>query len=85
MPKVIDLGAMGIDPNDSWAQVELYRWQYGELPPNDETCQKLSVPEGLRAMSAAIEKGDSNNFPSPYNVISVLRYAAKNIESKCQE
>lgn len=78
--KTIDLDALGIDPNDSWAEVELYRWQWGELPPNDESCKQLSVPDGLRGMASAIEKRDLNNFPSPMNVISVLRYAAKLIE-----
>lgn len=70
---MIDIG----DPNDSWAEVELYRWQYGELPPQDETCKALDVSEGLRGMAKAIEKHDLNNFPSPSNVISVLRYVAK--------
>jgi hypothetical protein len=78
--KTIDLGALGIDPNDSWAEVELYRWQHGQLPPNDETCKELNVPNGLRGMANAIEKGNRENFPAPFNVTSVLRYAAKLIE-----
>jgi len=68
------------DPNDSWAQVELYRWQYGELPPQDNSCKKLKVSEGLKGMATAIETGDVKNFPSPMNVVSVLRYAAKLLE-----
>jgi hypothetical protein len=70
------------DGNDSWAQVELYRWQYGELPPQDETCKKLDVCVGLNAMADAIEKHDVKNFPSPVGVMTVLRYAAKLIRSK---
>ena len=65
------------NPEDSWAQVELYRWQYGELPPQDETCKKLDISKGLEGMAAAIEKGDQTNFPTPLNVFSALRYAAK--------
>jgi hypothetical protein len=80
MMKVIDLDTLGIDPNDSWAEVELYRWQHGQLPPNDETCKELNVPNGLRGMAKAIEVGDVKNYPAPFNVISVLRYAAKLLE-----
>ena len=66
------------DPNDSWARVERYRWQHGCLPnqPGHEE-QPLDESAGLEGMAAAIEKGDRKNFPSPMNVISVLRYAAK--------
>ena len=70
------------DANDSWAQVELYRWQHGELPPQNDTCKQLDEPAAIRAMADAIEAGcragDSKQMPSPYNVCSVLRYAAKN-------
>jgi len=70
------------DPNDSWAQVELYRWQHGELPPQDNTCKQLNEPTAMRAMADAIEAGcktgDTGLMPSPYNVCSVLRYAANN-------
>ena len=65
-------------PDDSWARVELYRWQYGELPNNDSP--PLSVPKGLQAMAKAIRDGDADNFPSPYNVITVLEYASRIIE-----
>lgn len=69
------------DPEDSWAQVELYRWQYGELPDDDS--KPLDESKGLEAMADAIEKGCKENnssiMPSPYNVCSVLRYMAKKI------
>lgn len=71
------------DPNDSWAQVELYRWQYGELPPQDDTCKRLDEPTALRAMADALEEGckskNRDAMPSPYNVVSVMRYAAKQL------
>jgi hypothetical protein len=42
-PKHINLTS---DPGDSWAEVELWRWQYGDLPqPND--MRPLYVPAGL--------------------------------------
>jgi hypothetical protein len=69
-------------PDDSWAQVELYRWQYGELPPQDESCKPLDVVRGIEAMANAIEKHDIKNFPSPVGVMSVLRYAAKLLRKK---
>jgi len=73
------------DMNDSWAQVELWRWQYGELPQNGDK-RELNISKGLHGMADAIEKGDQDNFPTPFNVISVLRYCAKIIESgECDE
>ena len=63
-------------PEHSWAQVELYRWQYGQLPPQNETCKHLDVRKGLIAMADAIEKNDEKNFPSPMGVMTVLRYVA---------
>jgi hypothetical protein len=72
------------DPADSWAQVELHRWQYGELPqPTD--MRPLNVAEGLRKMADAIQTGchreataeQRENMPAPFNVCSVMRYAAK--------
>lgn len=71
------------DPNDSWARVELYRWQYGELPPN-ENSQELDESIALQNMAEAIEggckTGDHRMMPTPFNVCSVLRYIAKKIK-----
>ena len=66
-------------PDDSWAQVELYRWQYGELPPQDDTCKILNVPDGFEGMARAFDgdRSKKNPWPAPSNVASVLRYAAK--------
>lgn len=72
------------DPNDSWAQVELYRWQHGELPPQNGNCKELDESIAAVAMADAIELGCKNNdrsiMPSPYNVCSVLKYLAKKIK-----
>ncbi len=62
--------------NESWAEVELWRWQYGELPKPDDI-RELDVSKGLEGMANAIEKGDIANFPSPFNVMSVLRYTSR--------
>ena len=64
------------DPEESWARVELWRWQYGTLPQSDDM-RPLDVSKGLQGMAAAIRKGDRSNFPTPFNVIAVLEYAAK--------
>jgi hypothetical protein len=72
--------------NDSWARVELYRWQHGELPPQDDTCKELDESVAIRAMAEAIECGckmrKPDLLPSPFNVCVVLRYAAAKLSSK---
>ena len=68
---------------DSWARVELYRWQHGELPPQDGTSKKLNESVALMAMADAIENGcktqNNENMPSPFNVCAVMRYAARKL------
>lgn len=43
-------------PDDDWARVELWRWQYGDLPQPDDF-RPLDESAGLMAMSKAIENG----------------------------
>ncbi len=64
------------DPADSFAQVELYWWQHGELPEHRNE-KPLDVSAGLEGMSNAIKTGDLENFPSPSSIIIALEYAAK--------
>jgi hypothetical protein len=69
------------DPADDWAMVELHRWQYGALPAPDDL-RPLDVAQGLDKMAQALEnacKGYAplDELPSPFNVASVMRYAAK--------
>lgn len=66
------------DPDDSWAMVELHRWQHGHMP--QDPAEQLNVPEGLRGMAKAIEVGNPKNFPAPSNVVDVLRFVAKSLE-----
>lgn len=68
------------DTNDSWAEVELFRWQYGVLPtPGDD--RKLDIAAGIAGMAKAIAKNDPENFPTPYNVMAVLRFASKKLSA----
>lgn len=74
-----------IDFEDSWARVELYRWQYGRLPTNDHIdCDNdLDESKALLAIADAIEKGcmeqNMDIMPTPFNMISVLKYIAKKL------
>jgi hypothetical protein len=81
-PTPIRITAAEMDAfNKDWAKVELYRWQHGNLPGEPGTeVRELDEAAGLRAMADALEKGCKTNdmsvMPSPFNVISVLRYVA---------
>ncbi len=71
------------DPNDSWAQIEIYRYQYGYLPgENSDGMEPINISEGLRGMANALNNPDQSKWPKPFNVASVLTYAAKVLESK---
>lgn len=73
------------DPNDDWAQVELYRWQHGNLPGEPGTKEMpLDASAGLLAMADALARGCKSGkreeMPDPFNVCSVMRYVAKLIK-----
>ncbi len=68
------------DPTESWAIVELYRWQYDELP--DKNAKKLDISKALENMAQKmlIPNKEKQEIPSPFNVGMVLKYlATKNI------
>lgn len=71
------------NPEDSWAKVELYRWQHGQLPPQDGTSKPLDESAALLAMADAIEDGcktqNREAMPSPFNVCAVMRYVARKL------
>lgn len=72
---------IGIEHNDNWAEVELYRWQHGFLPGEEgKPSLKLDVAHGLRAMANAFSGRDPLKWPAPFNIASVLAYTAKLIE-----
>lgn len=70
------LTALSGSPNDSWAAVELYRWQHGELPTPTGS-KPLDIPAALTKMAEALVRLEGGNTPSPQNVASVLSYVAK--------
>lgn len=72
------------EAQDSWAEVELYRLQYGELPPLDgERCKPLVPAEGLRVLAKIIESGE--NVPPPFSVAAVLKYVAAALDRPPQD
>lgn len=64
------------DPEDSWAKVELFRWQHGALPTDRDDTRRLDPLDGLQAMADALENGRPQQ-PYPHSVASVLRYIAR--------
>jgi hypothetical protein len=64
-------------PCNDWARVELWRWQYGELPTPDDM-RPLNIPVALRLMATATAEGRTH----PYNVAEVMRYVARLLEVK---
>lgn len=76
------------DSDDAWVEVELYRWQHGELPMNYDESKMLEIPKAVRAMAAAIEKGcelrDSKDMPSPVSVYRVMKYLARLVEKQAE-
>lgn len=69
------------EANDSWASVELYRWQHGELPSHESPQKKLDAPAAFRAMARAFLTPDTSTWPTGGNVASVLCYAARMLDS----
>ena len=71
------------NPDDDFAMVELWRWQYGKLPLFGET-RSLDLPAGLRAMARAIRSGcearDASKMPTPDNVCEVLEFCARQFQ-----
>lgn len=71
-----------IHVDDSWARVELFRWQYGELPNGDDT-RRLDVRKALANMAQAIDDGckakDASKMPKPHAVIAILQYCSRHM------
>lgn len=71
------------DYNDNWAQVELYRWQHGNLPGEPGTKQlALDIPVALENMAKALSQPDQTKWPAPFNIASVLAYTAKQLKPR---
>lgn len=72
-------------PEDDWALVELFRWQYGELPKSGDD-RGVDVPVAIQAMADAFarnarDKDHMKPFPSPQNIHSVLEFCGRRIRS----
>ena len=67
--------------HDSWARVELYRLQHGELPPQQGLAKPVQISEGLKKLAGIIES-PSVSLPPRFSVASVLRFAAKQLEAQ---
>lgn len=74
------------NPEDSWALVELYRWQHDELPGEHNKSKELDESVALVKMAEAIEKGckekDISLMPNPFAVCAILRYMSRKINRK---
>ena len=77
-PKIVetDCGLMS-KYNDNWAEVELFRWQHGELPKSDDT-RKLDVCVAAEKMAQACLVGKVN----PFNAASAIAYLGKRAGAK---
>jgi hypothetical protein len=42
----------------AWAEVELFRWQYGELPASDDI-RTLDVVKAVKTMAVAVKQGEA--------------------------
>lgn len=62
--------------NDNWAEVELWRWQRGQLDSSDQT--PLDISLGAKNMAQAIRDGQVE----PFAAASVILYLAKKLEEK---
>ncbi len=71
-----------LDPKSNWARVELWRWQYGELPESNDS-RPLIVSIALEAMAKALLNGEVK--PSSFNVAIVLKYVAHLLGKEVKE
>ncbi len=65
----------------NWAEVELFRWCYGELPKPTDT-RKIDVSRALENIADGIVEGlyekNEDKIITPNNLCSVLYYLANN-------
>ena len=65
----------------AWAEVELFRWCYGELP-NPADMRKIDISKALENIADGIISGlynkNEEEIISPQNLCSVLYYLANN-------
>jgi hypothetical protein len=66
--------------SNDWALVELYRWEYGELPPQDGTAKPLHMTIACEAMAEALTNPDAPAVPSSFNTGQVLAFAGRKLD-----
>lgn len=78
------LASLSGDGNEQWALVELYRWQFGELPKMGEA-QPLSVKTAVMKMAESFTQPNPEKWPAPMNIASVLAYlSTRMVKSETQ-
>jgi len=70
------MGSDAIMGGDDWAEVELWRWQYGRLPDKGDEDKKLNVPEALRGMLKRVASGEMQP-PTFFNMEQALSAVAR--------
>jgi hypothetical protein len=70
-PEIAQMG------NISWAQVELFRWQYGELPKPEDT-REIDYEKAFKAASEGCKEGKLD----PFNASMMLWYAGELLKGK---
>lgn len=74
---------VGIDEekaNDTWAEVELWRWQYGHLPDSSDT-QPLDIKIATQKMAEALLEGKVQ----PFSAASVIKFLGRQFEAEVTE
>lgn len=76
-----------LHPDDTWVRVELFRWQYGELPRPGETRRldhRVAFEKVAAAVGEAVRTRDMSKMPTPMNMMAILDYAARHLPKETQ-
>lgn len=73
-PKVVADENIGEAAGDTWARVELFRHQYGELPKQNDD-RPINIVEAAACAAKAIRGGGV----SPYNAAMIIAYLGKTL------
>ena len=68
--KLVQFDADKLEESTSWGEVELYRWQYGELPGGNAD-RPLIYSDALRKAAHAVQQGKVD----PFNASEMLKVA----------
>lgn len=62
---------------DMWVEVELFRWQYGEMPRRGDT-RRVDIAAALEGVANGLSTGDVE-VPSSSNLVLVMRWLAGHV------